>query len=61
MAVSQLTVRLPSAPDDETGGCFDDCIGIDAVGAIQIRDVAGLTELLDAQRHDSLTLHRSKP
>src|SRR5690349_4464121 len=42
-------------------GGVDDGVGVDAVGAIEIVDGAGLAELLDAERLDSVAADAAEP
>src|SRR5438445_6480283 len=39
----------------------DDGIGVDAVVAIEIRDRAGLPEMLDAERAHAMAVHGAEP
>jgi hypothetical protein len=42
-------------------GGVEDCIGVDARGAVEIGDVAGLAKAVDAERDDRVAGNRTEP
>src|SRR6478609_6287904 len=47
--------------DGETLRRIDDGVGVDAVVAIEVANRAGLAELLDAERLNTMTAHAAEP
>jgi len=43
------------------GGGVEDRIAVDAVGAVEVRDVAGLAKAVDAERDDGVAGDRAEP
>src|SRR5436190_16238027 len=45
----------------ERRGRGDNCVGIDAVVPVEVRDGAGLAEMLDAERTRAMSVHGAEP
>jgi len=52
---------LPQCSQAGTGGGVKDRIGVDAVGAVEIRDVAGLAKAVDSERDDRVAGDGTEP
>jgi len=50
-----------SAGDEQLGGCIDDRVDVESVRPIQVCEVAGLTETVDAERTDAVTADAAQP
>ena len=66
-----LVGQPSSQPRDPTAICsaalerplssLDDRIGVDAIGGVEIGNIARLAEMVDAERRDALAAHRAEP
>ena len=52
ISVEAGSFRLPQCREAGAGGGGEDRLGVDAVGAVEIGDVAGLAKAVDAERDD---------